>query len=53
MNILDCIKFYHMWLIVNGDEYLAKEEVQEEILITMELIEKLGGQNYEETYGRT
>ena len=44
MNILDCVKFYHIWLIVNGDEYLTKEEVQEEILITMELIEKLGGQ---------
>lgn len=43
MNILDCIKFYHTWLISNGDEYLTKEEVQEEILVTMELIEKLRG----------
>lgn len=43
MNILDCIEFYHTWLIVNGDEYLTKEEVQEEILVTMELIEKIRG----------
>lgn len=49
MNILDCIKFYHLWLIAEGEEYLTREEVQEELLNTMVLIEKLGGTNDEES----
>lgn len=45
MRIIDCIKLYHLWLIAEGDKYLTKDEVQDEILVTMELIEKLGGDN--------
>ena len=40
-KVLDFLKEFQIWLLVDGDMYLDKDDIQELILITGDLIEQL------------